>query len=601
MQALEPPRLVKTIPQSSSTGAEAPPPPQRFVVERHVGVPMRDGTVLAADVWRPEGAGRHPTLLQRSPYGKSPGRISIVDAGLDPLRAVEHGYAVVLQDVRGRHASEGTFDPFRQEGADGVDTVAWVAAQPWSDGAVGMYGGSYFGATQLLAAAASPPALGAIAPAVTASEYYEGWTYQGGAFQLGFVLFWALSALAPAEILRRPSDERPRFQALLEEALADPWSTYRRLPLSDLGGLEELIPYYRDWLAHETRDGYWRATAPNQRYGSVATPALHVGGWYDIFAAGTIENFTRLQAEAANDDARRGQRLLMGPWSHASYGDVIGDVEFGPHAAWDAFDTTAWHLAWFDEQLRGLDADAPVVRLFLMGANTWLDEPAWPPPGVALEAWHLHSRGSAASGDGVLARAEPADEEPDTFVYDPADPVPTHGGATILPGFLVGRRTGPLDQRGVEERPDVLVYTSEPLPADVDVIGTVEAVLHVSTSGADTDFTAKLVDVDPSGSAYLVCDGIHALRHRDSLERTSTVRPGEVYEVTISLGPTAMRFGRGHRIRLEVSSSNFPRFARNPNNGVTPTAATHADLTPARQTVHHDAARPSRLVLPVRG
>lgn len=599
MQALEPPRLVKTIPQPLASGPKARSK-QRVVIERHVPVTTRDGTVLVADVWRPDDAGRHPTLLQRSPYSKSPGRISIVDAGLDPLRAVEQGYVVVLQDVRGRFASQGTFDPFRQEGSDGADTIGWASAQPWSNGAIGMYGGSYFGATQLLAAAAKPPALRAITPAVTASEYYEGWTYQGGAFQLGFVLFWALSALAPDAIARRRPEERPRFEALLSDALADPWGTYRRLPLGDLGGLEELIPYYADWLAHDTRDDFWRERAPNERYGSVAVTGLHLGGWYDIFAAGTIENFVRLQSEAATDEARKGQRLFMGPWSHASYGDVIGEIEFGPAAAWDAFDTTAWHLEWFDEQLRGLESKVAPVRIFLMGANTWLDEPAWPPPGVALEAWHLHSRGAAASGEGVLSRAAPAGEEPDTFVYHPSDPVPTHGGATILPGFLVGMRTGPLDQRGLEARPDVLVYTSDPLPADLDVIGSVEAVLHVATSGDDTDFTAKLVDVHADGGAFIVCDGIRALRHRDSLERRSRVRPDESYELAVSLGPTATRFRRGHCIRLEVSSSNFPRFARNPNSGVAPTTATGADLISARQVVYHDAARPSRLVLPVR-
>jgi putative CocE/NonD family hydrolase len=584
-------------------GSSASPQPLRFVVERHVPAAMRDGTVLRADVWRPDDGGRRPVLLQRSPYGKSPGRISIVDAGLDPLRAVEHGYAVMVQDTRGRYASDGTFDPFRHERADGVDTIAWAAGQPWSDGTVGMYGGSYFGATQLLAATAGPPALRAITPAVTASEYYEGWTYQGGAFQLGFALFWTLSALAPAEILRRPPAERPRFEALLAELLADPWSTYRRLPLDDLGGLEELIPYYRDWLDHDTRDGWWCETAPNECYGSVATAALHLGGWYDIFVSGTIENFVRLRAEAATEEARAGQRLFVGPWSHASYGDVVGDLEFGPAAAWDAFDTTAWHLAWFDERLRGVESGAAPVRLFLMGANAWFDESDWPPVGVATQDWHLHGVGPAngSGGDGTLSRARPADERTDTFTYDPADPVPTHGGATVIPGFLVGLRTGALDQRRIELRPDVLVYTSEPLERDLDVIGSVRAVLHVSTSAADTDFTAKLVDVHPDGRAFLVCDGIRALRHRDALDRATPVAAGETYELLVELGPTANRFKRGHRLRLEVSSSNFPRFARNPNNGIAPTKAKEADLTPARQTVFHGAARPSRLVLPVRG
>lgn len=565
-------------------------------------MPMRDGTVLCADVWRPDDEACHPTLLQRTPYGKSPGRISIVDAGLDPLRAVEQGYAVVLQDTRGRFASEGRFDPFRDERSDGADTIAWAAAQPWSDGRVAMYGGSYFGATQLLAAAAAPAPLRAITPVVTASEYYEGWTYQGGAFQLGFALFWTLSALAPAEILRRPEKERPRLQVLLDELLADPWRSYRRLPLGDLGGLEEIVPYYGDWLAHDTRDEWWRETAPNERYGAVAVPALHVGGWYDIFAAGTIENFVRLRAEAATEEARAGQRLLVGPWSHASYGDIIGDLEFGPAAAWESFDTTAWHLAWFDETMRGTEREEAPVRIFLMGANTWLAESEWPPSGVTPQDWHLHSRGAAntSAGDGILAPFEPAEEEPDTFTYDPADPVPTHGGATLIPGFQVGLHTGALDQRKLEQRPDVLVYTSAPLERDLDVIGSVAAVLHVSTSGADTDFTAKLVDVHPDGGAFLICDGIRALRHRDSLDRKDPVEPGETYEVTIALGPTANRFRRGHRLRLEVSSSNFPRFARNPNNGVAPTRALETDLTVARQVVYHDAARPSRLVLPVR-
>jgi putative CocE/NonD family hydrolase len=593
---------VKTIPQPLPGSPEAQPQ-LRFAVDRHVPVAMRDGTILRADVWRPDDEAAHPTLLQRSPYGKSPGRISIVDAGLDPLRAVEAGYVVVLQDTRGRFASDGRFDPFRDERADGADTIAWAAAQPWSDGQVGMYGGSYFGATQLLAAAETPPALRAITPVVTASEYYEGWTYQGGAFQLGFVLFWTLSALAPAEILRRPEGERPRLLEQLNALLADPWDTYRRLPLGDLGGLEELVPYYREWLEHDTRDSWWEETAPNEHYGSVVVPALHVGGWYDIFAAGTIENFLRLREEAGSAEARAGQRLFVGPWAHASYGDIIGQLEFGPTAAWESFDTTAWHLAWFEETLRGGESDSLPVRIFLMGANSWLEAEDWPPAGVAAQDWHLHSRGAAntSGGDGDLGRLPPGDEQPDRFTYDPADPVPTHGGATLIPGFLVGLHTGALDQRELELRSDVLVYTSEPLERDLDVIGSVQAVLYVSTSGTDTDFTAKLVDVHPTGAAYLICDGIRALRHRESLARVSPVEPGATYELQVALGPTANRFSRGHRLRLEVSSSNFPRFARNPNNGVAPTRAVETDLTPARQVLYHDAARPSRLVLPVRG
>jgi putative CocE/NonD family hydrolase len=574
------------------------------VVERDVEVPMRDGTVLRADVWRSARGEPAPVLLQRSPYGKNLGEISIVHAGLDPLQAVEAGYAVVFQDTRGRCASDGEFTPFAHEADDGADTLAWLAEQPFSNGRTGMYGGSYFGATQLLAAARRPPGLHAIAPVVTASEYYDGWTYQGGAFQLGFVQHWTLLGLAPVVLQRLPEADRRQWQPVLDDLLADPWALYRRLPLDDLDGLEELLPFYLDWLEHDTRDEWWRATAPNDRYGEIAVPALHVGGWYDLFAAGTLENFSRLRREAATEEARAGQRLVMGPWSHGSYGDTIGDLQFGLGAVWGGGDTTAFHLAWFDRHLREVEVDdGPPVRLFLMGANRWLDEDDWPVRGVVDEHWYLRSGGGAntLAGDGVLSRrGADADEPADAFVYDPRDPVPTHGGASFVPGYPVGFRTGPHDQRELEARPDVLVYTSDPLPEDLDVIGPVEATLHVSTSAPDTDFTAKLVDVHPDGRAYGICDGILALRHRDGLERAEHGTAGEVYELRIALGPTANRFLAGHRLRLEVSSSNFPRFARTPNDGTRPTQARASNLTTARQQVFHDRARPSHLSLPVR-
>ena len=574
------------------------------VVERDVQVPMRDGTTLRADVWRSARAEPAPTLLQRSPYGKNPGEISIVHAGLDPLQAVEAGYNVVLQDTRGRFASDGEFVPFAHEPEDGEDTLAWLAGQPFSNGRTGMYGGSYFGATQLLAAARRPAGLEAIAPVVTASDYYEGWTYQGGAFQLGFVQHWTLLGLAPMAVERLSAAEQPHYQAILDELLADPWQLYRRLPLSDLDGLEDVLPFYRDWLEHDTRDEWWRSTAPNERYGEIEVPALHIGGWYDLFVAGTVENFGRLRREAGSERARAGQRLVVGPWSHGNYGDTVGALQFGIGSVMGGGDMTGVHLAWFDRHLRDVPADeGPAVQLFLMGANRWLEEDDWPVPGAAEERWYLHSGGRAntGGGDGTLTRETARGDEPaDGFVCDPRDPVPTHGGATFVPGYPVGFCTGPHDQREVERRPDVLVYTSEPLDADLDVIGPVEATLHVSTSAPDTDFTAKLVDVHPDGHAYCICDGILALRHRDGLERAEHGRPGEVYELRIALGPTANRFFAGHRLRLEVSSSNFPRFARNPNDGTRPTRARESNLTTARQQVFHDRARPSHLSLPVR-
>jgi putative CocE/NonD family hydrolase len=552
-------------------------------VDRDLPVPMRDGVVLHADVWRPAAEGRYPVLLLRTPYDKSATEVTNVHSGLDALRAVDAGFVVVIQDTRGRFRSEGAFDPYRCERLDGADTVAWAAGLPYANGNVGMYGGSYFGGTQLLAAMERPPALKAIAPAITAADYYEGWTYQSDVLQLGFVLYWTLFALAPNEILRQPPGERERYQRIFDELMADPWATLARLPLDDLNGLEEILPWYGEWLAHDARDEFWRAVAPNEHYDRMAVPALHVGGWYDIFVAGTIENFARLSDEAATPEARAGQRLLIGPWAHANYRDTIGGLQFGPMSSWAALDSTAMQLAFFGEHLRGdASAELPRVRIFLMGANTWVESDSWPLPDVHAERWHLRS-------DGALTRDVPGDEVPDTFTYDPAKPVPTHGGATLIPGFEVGFRTGPHDQREIEARDDVLVYTSPQLEQHLDLVGHVVAELCVSSSAPSTDFTAKLVDVHPDGRAYLICDGIATF--------TDT---GDPQLLQVSLGPTANRFRAGHRIRLEVSSSNFPRFARNPNTGGSRVSATDTALRPAHQVVYHDASRSSFLQVPVR-
>lgn len=568
---------------------------------RDVAVPMRDGTVLRADVWAPDAGGRRvPVLLERLPYDKSISLLTTVEAGLEPARALDAGYAVVVQDTRGRFASEGGFDPYVHEAFDGVDTIAWCAGLPFSDGRVGMFGASYFGATQLLAAAAAPPALRAIAPTVTGSDFYEGWTYYGGSFQLGFVLCWSLLTLAPNIISRLPEGRRrSEYESLLAEAAGDLDATYRRLPLTDLGGLEAVMPFYLDWLRHDTRDDYWRERSVPERYPSIRTPALHFGGWYDVFVSGTIENYRALRRCAGTEEARLGQRLVVGPWAHGNFGDTIGDLQFGPGAAKAALDSTELQLAFFDRHLRGSSVDGAEVWVFLMGAGTWLQESEWPPAGCRPETWFLHSGGRANSlrGDGALSRTRgAADESPDEYLYNPACPVPTAGGATFLPGAAVSFNAGPKDQREVEGRDDVLVYTSAPLVHDVDVIGPVRAALHVESSAPDTDFTAKLVDVHPDGRAYLVCDGIVSLRHA----RPGGARPGPVDAIHVDLGPTAMRFKRDHRIRLEVSSSNFPRFARNPNSGGRAADACADDFQTARQRLFHDAARPSSLELVVR-
>jgi putative CocE/NonD family hydrolase len=578
----------------------------RARVERNVAVVMRDGVTLYADVWRPEGRGQWPILLQRLPYDKAASLSSIYLAGLEPMRAVEAGYAVVIQDTRGRWNSEGTFDPFQFEAQDGVDSIEWAARLPFSTGSVGMYGLSYSGATQLLAATQNPAPLRAIAPQLTAAEFYGEWTYQGGAFQLGFVLYWVLNFLAPAELRRRASEGRD-VRALEEELsvlMQDPWSAYEHLPLVDQPVLIELVPSYLDWLSHPDRDAFWRRTAVSDRYGAINVPGLHVGGWYDIFLQGTLDNYVGLRAHALTEHSRSNQRLLVGPWAHGLPYDTLGEVEFGAAASQLSIDMTQLQIDWFDNFLKQQDDVHPgaPVRIFVMGANVWRDEDDWPPPRVRVKTYHLRGAGRANSldGDGILSEeCAESDEQSDAFLFNPRDPIPTVGGATYLPGLFIGRHAGPQDQHAVEQRRDVLVYTGPPLTDDLEVTGCPTLRLYASTSAQDTDFTAKLVDVFPDGMPLGICDGIVRARYRDGFECARLLERDVVYRLEIRLGGTSYVFKKDHRIRLEVSSSNFPRFDRNPNTGGLCAFATEQDLTCAVQRVFHDANHPSSLMIPV--
>lgn len=577
-----------------------------ITIEKNVPVRMRDSTRLFADVYRPAVPGRFPVLLNRLPYDKESG--PMVSNSLDVLRAVQCGYAVVAQDTRGRYASEGTFNPFFDEARDGADTVEWAAAQPWSSGAIGMFGASYFGATQWLAATQSPSALRAIAPFITTDQYYESWAYQGGAFQLGFNLHWALVSLALGEVTRQMGDGKAtaRDFASVVAALDSNDSLYRRLPLRGVAEIREVAPYYLDWLDHPTYDGYWRATAPCESYPSIKVPALNMGGWYDLFLKGTLANYTGMKQHGGTAEARRGQHLVIGPWAHGATTGWFPEGSFGWRGGTDGYDLTAHQLRWFDWLLKGEDngvaRDKP-VQLFVMGVNQWRGAEDWPLPGTEYVDYFLHSGGRAntAAGDGVLSTEAPSEEPEDAYVYDPRDPVPTTGGATFLPGLFVGANAGPRDQRVPESRPDVLCYTTGPLAAPLEVIGPVRLVLHVCSSAPDTDFTAKLVEVWPDGRAVNLADGILRARYRTSLSEPCLLEPGKIYEVTVDLVATANVFAAGHRIRLEVSSSNFPRFDRNTNTGGVMADQTEADLRQAVNRVFHDRRHPSRLVLPVVG
>ena len=565
--------------------------------ETNVSVSMRDGVVLRADVYRPSGGGRHPTLLQRIPYGKHSPRYRSMY--LDPMRALDRGYAVVIQDVRGRHASDGEWYPYANEAPDGYDTIDWIASQSWSDGTVGMFGISYHGATQWLAATEGHPALKAIVPGVTADSYYDSWTYLGGVFQLFWISGWA-SGFVLDDFPPR-SERHPEARALLRDWRRDPFAIANHLPLGDMPALRDVCDYYYDWLAHSTYDDYWKSFAPREKYDKITVPALNQGGWYDGFIRATLRNYEDMQVQGGSELARSQQHLVIGPWLHQALPDPsAGNGYFGPSASGAAIDWHGMQLAWFDRWLRdennGVDTD-PSAYLFVMGANEWRAEEVWPPPDAETMTLFLRSGGRAntLNGDGTLSADPPAASEgSDHFLYNPANPVPTVGGAH-LGGVITIFDVGVQDQRAVEARGDVLVYTSEPLECDTEVTGYVTLDLWAATTAVDTDWTAKLVDVHPDGSALNVCDGILRASYRNSLESPSPIQADEAYRYRVEVGPTAMLFRRGHQIRLEVSSSNFPAYARY-------TGSPHdqsAEMAPSTQTVLHDADYPSALLLPI--
>jgi putative CocE/NonD family hydrolase len=574
-----------------------------IVVQKNISVPMRDGVRLAADLYRPAAGGPWPTLLIRTPYNKDQSWVTLLLAP-DPLLLAQAGYAVLVQDCRGCFGSGGALEPYFHEGRDGADTLRWAAAQPWSNGATGMLGGSYLGAAQWLAAAEAPEAVQALAPFITADQFHTPWSYQGGAFQLGFLLYWALGYFALPELQRRLARREATLAdvAAAMHALGRIDELYRRTPLTATPELDAVAPFYHDWLAHpDAADPYWRPVA-GADYGRIGAPALNIGGWYDTFLGGTLASYQGMRDRGGSEAARR-PGLIVGPWSHGNWHGVFPERDFGLLAGVDAADLSGAQIRWFDYWLKGEEngvaGDAP-VRLFIMGADRWREEEDWPLPDTQYRRLYLRGAGRANSlhGDGALAWEPPGDEPHDSYSYDPADPVPTCGGATLLPGAMASVNGGPRDQRAVEARPDVLVYTTPPLDRPVEVTGPVRLVLFAASSARDTDFTGKLVDVFPDGRAILLTDGILRARYRDG-PSPRPLEPGAVATLELDLGATANLFRPGHRIRLEIASSNFPRFDRNTNTGGVIAEEGEADAVAAVNRVFHDAARPSHLLLPV--
>ena len=570
--------LMGVLSIGSSRGRLVEPP--AVTIERNVEATMRDGVVLRADVYRPKVDGRYPVLLERTPYDKR-GEIDFAPG------AAARGFAVIVQDVRGRYMSGGEWYTFKNESNDGYDSVEWAAALPYSNGKVGMWGGSYVGATQLLAAIAQPPHLAGICPVITASNYHDGWTYQGGAFEQWFNQSWT-TVLVPDTLNRTTWGANA-----MTWAWTLPLSTYPNLHDVEMRGL---APYYQDWLAHPNDDDYWKRWSIEANHTKIQVPGMHIGGWYDIFQGGTLRNYMGIKAQGANDAARHGQRLIIGPWWHGPSDGKAGDVDFGESARGNMGELM---LRWYDHLLRdvanGLENEKP-VKLFVMGTNTWREEADWPLARAKAARYFLHSGGQAntLSGDGVLSVERPDRETPDSYVYDPADPVPTRGGGLCCDS--VHQPAAARDQRSVEARTDVLLFTTPAFTSDVEVTGPLSLELFAASSAVDTDFTAKLVDVWPNGYAQNLTDGILRARYRASQEKPELLHPGEVYKLTIDLWSTANVFRAGHRMRLEVSSSNFPRFDRNLNTGEDGQSTRMAKAT---NIVYHDREHPSALVAPV--
>lgn len=552
----------------SSFAADAELP---YTFQKKVMIPMRDGTKLAANIFLPKQAGAYPVVLMRTPYGK-PG-----ETWGDAKRYCPAGYVLVAQDCRGRGESEGKWDPWTYDIQDGFDTQEWVGSQPWCNGKIGTTGGSYVGWTQWASAPMASKYLKAMVPVVPFADPYHDIAYIGGAFQLSLSLGWGVGVggvkVDPAK---------------LPEA-------FKYLPLNQWDAqFDKKVPYLNDWVNHPTYDDYWRKFSIDGHYAAVTVPALNIGGWYDIFSKNTIDLVNKARKESANRLARRNQFVVIGPWGHGVGGRKTGEVDFTEKAQFNVGDA---QFQWFEYWLKDKDThveDWAAYRIFVMGENVWHEEHEWPLKRTQFTPYYFHSGGKAntRTGNGEMSVAQPAVEPADTFTYDANNPVPTHGGNN-----LVGTAFGPFDQSTIEERKDVLVYTTAPLTKATEVTGPVKVVLYAASSAKDTDFTAKLVDVAPDGKAINLCDGIIRARYRNSETNLELIKPGETYRYEIDMWVTSNLFKDGHRIRVEISSSNFPRFDRNPNSGKT--FGTDTELLKADQTVYHDQMHASHILLPV--
>jgi putative CocE/NonD family hydrolase len=579
----------------------------QITVDFDVPAKMSDGTILRANVYRPAGEGKWPVLLTRLPYGKDIPGFSV----LDPAMAVRRGYVVIVQDTRGRFTSGGEWVPMLHEAQDGFETVEWASKLHYSNGQVGMFGGSYFGFTQWSAALLQPTGLKAMVPFITWSDPLNGLFFRNGALELGTIASWNQMMAVDLLMRRHRGEADPRnFQqalyGLVEDMDALGPEGYWSLPLKDFAPLKhnDIAPSFFEFIAHPMDRSSLDFVTIRGKHERVQVPTFNVGGWYDIFLQDTISNFKAMREHGSTSEARQ-SKLLIGPWSHGAMRNPVGEMNFG-FASTAALidlriDVISLQLRWFDHWLKGIDTgilnEAP-IKIFVMGANRWRDEQEWPLTRAVETKYYLHSSGHAntLNGDGLLTTTPPEIEESDQYAYDPGHPVMTRGGAVLMsPEFPAG----PYDQRPTESREDVLVYSTPPLDQDIEVTGPIVVHLWAASSAPDTDFVARLVDVHPDGYAQNLTDGIIRARYRDFArgEAPSLIEPGHAYEYEIDLWSTSNLFKKGHRIRLDITSSCFPRWDRNPNTGHE--FGADAELVVAHQTILHDAEHPSYVTLPV--
>ncbi len=590
-----------------------------------IWVPMRDGTLLATDLYSPTAnvpptAGKYPVILLRDPYTRAFGGgcfHGIGGGAFAPGTSLagfaQHGYVALVQEVRGTNRSQGAFREMVQEAQDGYDAVEWAGTQPWSSGKVGMTSGSYLGLVQWQAAIHAPPHLAAIAPMITASDYHDNWTYVNGVFDLWFGMSWPPGWVSDQLIRALQATGAPQsdvdahvaaWNATVDANLATSWVW--QLPLTGFDRFDALAPYFYDWLDHPDYDAFWAALDVETRWKDVRVPAFIDSAWYDIFQVGSFRNFQGMKSFGGTPAARAGTKLVVGAYGHA--GDS-GTPTFGADGG--SLLPPSAQLQFFDRYLKGIRngwETTPNVTLYVLvppdtgdaGSGFWVTGNSYPLPGTRTAALYLASGGHAntSRGDGILAGDVPKGPgtAADRYDYDPMNPVPTVGGNMCCNAVLLA--DGAQDQTQVERRDDVLVYTSAPLDRDVAVVGPVEVRLWAASSARDTDFTAKLVDVHLDGASHNVLDRIVRARFRDgSKSAPSLIEPGEAYEYAIPLGNAGTIFRKGHQIRLEISSSSFPHYDRNLNTGLVNEWS--SDVQVARQTILHDRQHPSRLLLPV--